>query len=443
MRLALLLSLLQASPADPARERAWREDLDSAVTVFLAKDRSFSPAARRAFERRVRGLRDSVAVLEDDALIVRLAAAVASAGNAHTRLYLLRNRTALRRLPVRVWWFGDELRVVRAREEHADLVGARLTHLAGRPVREVARLVAPLYAGSAGWKRYMSTYTMTSPEVLHGLGLRADTSGVEIRAVTRGGGTVRRVLVPLPLQKTNEPTEAWWDLGPMHPGRQGPWTSPLPSDTARLPLYLRYPTRNYWTAWLPESRTLYLNYQRAQDQPGGETTRAFGERLLAEIAERAPARLVIDLRFNTGGNLDLAEPLFERISELPLARERGRLFVIVGRTTFSAGITPAVALQERTRGLFIGEPVGDVLDTWSEGGNIVLPNSKLTMHYADRFHSYSNVEHPDYKPYVRDYSLPRFRIDVPVSPTFAQWVAGKDPAMEAILRWRAAPASRP
>jgi hypothetical protein len=435
MRLALLLLALQVPSADTARERAWREDLDSALTVFLTKERSFSPVARRAFERRVRGLRDSVRVLEDDALVVRLATAVASAENAHTRLYLLRNRTVLHRLPVRVWWFGDELRVVRAREDQADLLGARITHIAGRPVHEVARLVAPLYAGSAGWKRYIATYTMTSPEVLHGLGLRADTSGVEIRAVTRAGSAVR-LLVPLPLQKTNEPTEAWWDLGPMHPGRQGPWVSPLPSDTTRLPLYLRYPTQNYWTAWLPGSRTLYLNYQRAQDQPDGETTRAFGDRLLAEIAERDPARLVIDLRFNTGGNLDLAEPLFDRIAALPLARERGRLFVIVGRTTFSAGMTPAVALQERTRAIFVGEPLGDALDYWSEGGNIVLPNSRLTMHYADRFHSYSRVEHPEYKPYVRDYALDRFRLDVPVSLTFAQWLAGRDPAMETVLRWR-------
>jgi hypothetical protein len=434
MRLALLVLALQVPP-DTVRERAWREDLDSALTVFLAKDRSFSPVARRAFERRVRALRDSVGVLDDDALIVRLATAVASADNAHTRLYLLRNRTALRRLPIRVWWFGDELRVVRAREDQADLAGARITHVAGRPVHEVARLVAPLYAGSRGWKRYIATYTMTSPEVLHGLGLRADTSAVEVRAVTRAGRAVRRALAPLPLQRTNEPTEAWWDLGPLHPGRQGPWVSPLPSDTARLPLYLRYPTQNYWTAWLPESGTLYLNYQRAQDQPGGETTRAFGDRLLAEIAERAPARLVIDLRFNTGGNLDLAEPLFERISELPLASERGRLFVIVGRTTFSAGMTPAVALQERTRAIFVGEPLGDALDYWSEGGNIVLPNSRLTMHYADRFHSYSRVEHPENKPYVRDYALDHFRIDVPVSLTFAQWLAGQDPAMDAVLRW--------
>ena len=57
------------------------------------------------------------------------------------------------------------------------------------------------------------------------------------------------------------------------------------------------------------------------------------------------------------------------------------------------------------------------------------------MCIRDSFHSYSNVDHPEFKPYVRDYSLPRFRIDIPVSPTFAQWVAGKDPAMDAVLRW--------
>jgi len=443
IRFALLLAAsLGAHPLaaqDTARLRAWREDLDTVLTVFLAKDSSFAPAARAAVDARVRALRDSVDALTDEQLIVRLAAAIASSDNAHTRLYLVRNRTVVRRLPVRVWWFGSELRVVRAKEETRALLGARLTHIAGRPVAEVAQRVRPLYAGNESWARYMSTYTMTSPELLRGLGLLGAGAGdgVPVRAVGRDGRTIVDTLVPMPLERTSDPTEAWWDMGPLHPGRGGAWLSVLAADTASLPLYLRRPTDNYWTEWLPGSRTLYVNYARSQDQPGGETTRAFGERLLREIAARAPQRVVLDVRFNTGGNLDLAEPLFRALAALPLAQERGRLFAITGRATFSAGQYPVALLRERAKGLIVvGEPFGDRLDYWSEGGNILLPHSKLTVHFADRYHSYSDAPTPAGRPIVRDLSLRAFEVDVPVETTFAEWASGRDVAMERVLGWK-------
>ena len=63
--------------------------------------------------------------LSDAEILMRMAAVVALSGNPHTRLYLLRNRTELRRLPVRLWWFNDGLYVVRARTDHRDLLGCR------------------------------------------------------------------------------------------------------------------------------------------------------------------------------------------------------------------------------------------------------------------------------------------------------------------------------
>src|SRR5215510_6525778 len=108
-----------AWPDTAARIRGWQADLDTSITVFLRRDRSFEPSARQRFVRDIGSLRSAVSTLTDEQLIVRLATAVAGAHNAHTRLYLLRNRSVLRRYPVRVWWFGDDLCVVRARPEHA------------------------------------------------------------------------------------------------------------------------------------------------------------------------------------------------------------------------------------------------------------------------------------------------------------------------------------
>jgi hypothetical protein len=111
--------------------------------------------------------------------------------------------------------------------------------------------------------------------------------------------------------------------------------------------------------------------------------------------------------------------------------------VITGRATFSAGITPVAMLRERTKVMIVGEPVGDVLETWSEGGNYLLPHTKLTMHYTNGFHSYTPREYPDRKPYwYPDLSVTEVGPDIPVEVTLAQYLAGKDPALEAIPQIR-------
>ena len=419
--------------SEAERVRGWQADLDTTLLVWLPQDRSFSAEARERFAADLRELRRSVTHFSDEQILAKLATATAGAKNAHTRLYTLRNRGVLRRYPFRVWWFGKDLAIVRAKPEHGDLVGGRIVKIAGLSPAAAAKRVEPLYAGNDSWDRYMSTYLLTSPEILRGVEvLRDDTLEIVVETWAKGRRTVR--LAPMPLERTDQPTEAWWDLAPTHPGRQGPWLSALSSGSSQMPLYLSRLSEWYWTHSIPEHKALYLQYNRSQDPPDHETVGEFGRRVLEEVTSHPPRKLILDLRFNTGGNLDLADSLMRGIAALPLAQEPGRLFVITGRTTFSAGISAVATLRELTKVVIVGEPVGDVLETWSEGGNVLLPNTKLTMHFTNGFHSYTPREYPDRKPYrYPDLSITEVGPDVAVETTLKQYLAGEDPALEAVL----------
>jgi hypothetical protein len=244
-------------------------------------------------------------------------------------------------------------------------------------------------------------------------------------------------LEPLPLRLSDQPTEAWWDLTPGHPGVQGPWDSVLPADTSRLPLYLRDPLHTYWMAWLPAERVLYLQYNRAGNSAEGETLAAFGERALAELARQPVRKVVMDLRFNTGGNLEIAQAFMRRLAET--ARARGaRLYVITGAATFSAGVTHVAQLRQWGGATLVGEAPGEEMEFWSEGGNLVMPNSRLTLHFADRIHRYARVKHAQVPAELVDLDLEADRItpEIITPLSFRAWRAGRDPAMEAILRAR-------
>jgi hypothetical protein len=138
---------------------------------------------------------------------------------------------------------------------------------------------------------------------------------------------------------------------------------------------------------------------------------------------------VIDVRFNTGGNLRLAEAL---MSELQRRTADVPRFVITGRATFSGGITQAALWKSAGNVTIVGEPVGDDLDFWAEGGNIILPNSGFAAHLANAFHSYSERPCPADVPCQLDISSPDLRPDVPASSTWHEYLAGTDVALDAV-----------
>lgn len=416
----------------------WREDLQFAVDTFLARDRSFSAEARQQFRNTIADLQKTTESKTDEQIIVELAKAVALAKNAHTRLYLLRNRSELRRYPIRVWWFADGLYVVRATPEYSALLGARVSRIAGRSVEQVKRAVVPLYAGNASWRTYMSAYSITSPEVLIGLGLIGANGKTEIEFTDRKGKTGKRQLKPLPLRKSDQPTESWWDLCPKRPTDDGSWLSALSLDASRLPVYLQNTERQYWSQYLPNERIFYVQFNRSGNARTGESLAEFGKRALTELQSLDVNRIVVDVRFNTGGDLTIGRPFIEALATFASERKI-KVYVITGRATFSAGIYHAMQLRHLANAILVGEPFGDVLDFWSEGGNLLTPNSRLSLHFADRFHSMSAVARPEFREYLvndTDLDITDPGPDIIVRTSARDYFAGRDPALGAIKRSR-------
>jgi hypothetical protein len=225
------------------------------------------------------------------------------------------------------------------------------------------------------------------------------------------------------------PEESWWFLSPAHPATKG-WEHVLAGKD--LPPALNGAAANYRFASCAGD-VLYFQFNRAQDSEG-EALLPFGERLTQQLRSRAPRRMIVDLRFNTGGDATLGHQFFKILTTMPWTRERGRLVAIVGPNTFSAGITHAVWLKKETAATFVGTEPGDELDMWAEGGNVDLPHSKLRLHYADMAHRYSKrpIDIPPEHVFV-DWNVEDLRPDVPADWAWASYVAGRDPYVEAAL----------
>lgn len=116
--------------------------------------------------------------------------------------------------------------------------------------------------------------------------------------------------------------------------------------------------------------------------------------------------------------------------------------MITGPATFSAGLYHAAQLRQ-AGATVVGSPAGDALDFWAEGGNLTLPNTRLDLHYADRFHSYSPAPHLERAPYLfLDLNTPDVAPHLRTTLSSREYFANRDPALAAIVRHRWPPATR-
>jgi hypothetical protein len=188
-----------------------------------------------------------------------------------------------------------------------------------------------------------------------------------------------------------------------------------------LPRYLRNAVQNYWFDFLPDERTVYFQFNQVRDDPQ-EPFADFSRRLFGFLDDQVVDRLVIDIRWNDGGNTFLEIPFLHRLIGSRLNR-RGSLFVIIGRRTFSAAQNFATLIDRHTEAIFVGEPTGSSPTFVGETVEFELPYSHVQANVSDLL--WQSSWPMDYRTWLPP--------TLYTPPTFATYRMNRDPAMEAIL----------
>lgn len=378
-------------------KEAWREDLRFLAAELPKRHKNaFHLTTRAEFERAVAELDARIPALSGSEIVINLARVVAMIGDGHTGLGWHR---LYPRVPLELFWFGTELRVTRAARTRRRALGAKLVKVGGAPVADVyARSLPFIPRGeSEGFVRSAHADLVTRPVFLHALGLAPSAARARYTFEDERG---RRFTLDLAAER-DPPAAGWLDAA------------------ARTPLYREQPDAPLWFRHLPDSRTLYVNFK------GYPRRREFAEvskRLFDFIDGNAVERVVFDLRQNGGGDLTRGRDfVIKQVKERPSVNRRGRLYVVTGRETYSAGMANAADFRNDTSAILVGEPTGARPNGYQEGRDFRLPNSRLTVYYSIEFYKFQQQDTPGI--------IPDKRID----PDWPSYKSGRDPVMEWIL----------
>jgi hypothetical protein len=396
--LILLSSCASQNTTTKITSAAWRNDLRYLARELPSRHiNAFHTVGREAFAGEVARLDAAISGMNGDEVLVGLMRIVALVGDGHTHLDLPPSSL---RYPMELQWFGDELRVVAAASPYHAAVGARVLEIGSTRIQDVmtrAMQIVPR-GENDGRTRLLATMQLTSPEVLHGLGIVAN-----------------RENAPFDLELvTGERTTMT-----LSPARLGDFSTWRLAAGEKPPLYLQRLTEGWWTEFLPDTQTLYFSFTRYP--PEAE----FRERAVAlgQLLDQSGARrLVIDLRRNQGGDFTrFRQILLPIIKARAAINKKGGLFLITGPGTFSAATVNAHDLRSETNSILVGGPTGMRPTHYGEHAEFRLPNSGFRVSYSTQYYRFG-VE-------TDSAVIP----DQLIEPTWGEFRAGRDPVMEWIL----------
>ena len=410
---------------------AQQQDIEQ-FSRLLAMDRAFSPAARAEANRQIAELKSEHAPLDREDSMLRCCASRRSPTTVTPTSTTVK---AARRTSYPCVWccLPTGCMCCGQKSAYADLLGARVESIEGRPTRDVIAALEQLHGGTEGWRRTHAAIYVQSPEILYGaaIGSRPDQTHWTFRLPD--GSEVTRTL-PGEIAGENEPhAEMTRWLSPQRmKGEPSDWRALLSND-ADLPLSLRDFNSTFRRAWIDHGCTLFIQLKAIADadkQPIGDFLSATTD----EMRAHPPCNIILDMRFNTGGDYTKAARFASHLPDF--VPPSGRIYLLTGPQTFSAAITTTAFVKQAagSRAIILGEPVGDRLTFYGEGNAGCLPHEDLCLHYATGMHDYAHRCDDWDRCYWLNWIFPvqvkSLAPDETIKMTFADYTARRDPVFE-------------
>ena len=414
----ILLILPLGAVSQKTETEKWREDLAYMAHEMPATHKDlFHSMSRESFGAAIKRLDERIPTLKRSQIIVEMMKIVAMVGDGHTNIYPTRDaKIDFHTLPVKLYLFSDGMFVRAADKAHANLVGGRVVSIGTTSVDESVSLVAPLIGHDNEMGiRYFAPILLAMPEVLNAVGI-SDRDDRAPFTVEKNG---RRQTVELSSTGPVEIMPADTDLSWLN--KDG-WSDMR--DAAKPALWLRDPRNIYWYEAIPNAKAVFVQINQVQNKKD-ESLADFSHRLISFAESSGAERLVIDLRLNRGGNGEFLRPL-----EIALIKSKfdqpGKLYFLIGRSTWSAAQFLLNWAEKFTNVVFVGEPSGSKGNVFGDSRKITLPNSDITVRTSVYYWQ-------DWSPWdTREWTASQVAAEL----SSADYAAGRDSALEAALAYK-------
>jgi hypothetical protein len=363
------------------KAEAYKADLDFLKSNLPQKHINlFAKISQSEFEKQISNIESKIDTLPEEEFLNELFQLMVAVGDEHTQINPLNLFSYT--LPINFTFFKEGLFVTEATQP--DLLLAQLKEINGMPVEKVMekfKSIIPNYNQS--FFQTILLFYINNTYILKGLRV---TNSKELVSYTLEKPNGTRIILELKHGNKEKKLQ--------------------PEQFSTLAAYNG--TGNYQYTYYPDKNTLYFNYRNCKED-ANYPFEQFNKELFESIATNKPKKLVIDLRYNGGGNSRILAPFLARLKTSEL-NSTGKLYVLIGKMTFSSALLNALDLKRNYNTILVGEPTAGSINHYGETRAFELPNTKATVVYSTNyFEQWKDHDGPLIPDILVNYSIENFK----------------------------------
>ncbi len=389
----------------------WQSDINQlAETLPKLHNNFFHDISKEDFYDKVEKLIQNEKNMSVYTIVVEISKLIALAGDAHTALELPKNNM----LPIEIFWFEEGIYIIGTMPEFETALHHKIIEIDGVSMTEVIEKFTEMISHeNMQFVKSQLPELLVCTDILVGLGIASSVEKVELRIESLDG---KQSSLVMPSMKYKD----WKIMVSQRRECQGASAD----QDRKLPLFQKNIDLYYWEEKISQGSILYVNYKKCKEMESLSIENFIGN--LKDNLEKDSKinNIVLDYRNNNGGNSELFRPFIEWLSDFQRDKNENaakafKIFVVVGRDTFSSALLNVYLLKFKTKATFIGEATGGKPDCYGEVNYFKLNESGLSVRYSTKYYYL-----------IEEYLQDSFYPEIGFSVSIRDYLENKDPCLE-------------
>ncbi|MEG0164818.1 hypothetical protein [Anaerorhabdus sp.] len=402
LMLCLSISLLGCSKQEVSTNNPKLDDLNMFYNTLSKNHKNlYANISKEELETEKNKIGENIETMSDSDFYYSLRHLLSLVGDAHTMLdYTDAKYSYLHALPFAIVKFDDGWHLMIINDEYKDYLGTKVLSINDIPMQEVVEKAKSIISyENEAWLETQLSNAINFKEALEYLGIINIDEDIYLTIETTDASIVQIPIIPLTEEEVQQAQLAWYER------KQTP-------ITAAQEIYRYLPLDN---------DTLFIQYNSCQEDPN-LSMKDFAKQVETELSSTTYNTIIIDLRYNTGGNSSIINPLLNVLKKYQM-KNNTQFYTLIGSSTFSSGIMNSIDTIEELNSTLLGSPSGGNVNGYGELKYFTLENTPITVSYSTKYFEL-----------IKDYEKDSLYPDISIPQSYENFENGVDAEIQWIMQ---------
>ena len=362
----------------------------------------YAHISEEEFQREIDMIETQLTSMTDSDFYYSLKHLASLIGDSHTSLDFYKSKYAyLHGLPFAIQRYDDGWHLMMMEEKNKQYLGYLLLSINGTSMEEVAQKAESIIScDNQVWKDAQLSNTINFKEALEYIGVVEKNSPVLLSIQNPDDPSDSCTLEIRAMEEAEISSANIISLQP----EQSPATA----------------ASGFYRAFPLDAGSYFIQYNQCEEAPDLSMTE-FTNIVLKDLENSQYHKIILDLRYNTGGDSRILEPLIKELKKLR-SQQDFTVYTLIGRKTFSSAIINAVQSKNELGSILTGTPTGGSVNSYGELKSFQLKHLPVTVYYSTKYFEL-----------IPGYDGDSLSPDVVVPEDFHAYLSGTDEAVETVL----------